>query len=70
MQHVASMAKEFKTFVAVREADPQGQYDVDHGGGIFVFDPSGRLRLFMRDDLSVDVMTADVSRLLRDNRSP
>lgn len=66
---ITALAKEFKMFVAVREADPQGRYDVAHGGGIFVFDASGRLRLFMRDDLSVDVMTADLTRLLRDNRS-
>ncbi len=66
---ITALAKEFKMFVAVREADPQGRYDVAHGGGVFVFDASGRLRLFMRDDLSVDVMTADLTRLLRDNRS-
>lgn len=55
--------------MTVRKADPQGQYDVGHGGGIFVHDPSGRLRLFIGADLNVDAMTADMTRLLRDNRN-
>lgn len=41
------------------------QHTIDHSGGIFVFDPQGRLRLFMRPSMGVDVMAADVMQILK-----
>ena len=61
----AALAKDFKTYFGAQKADEQGNYTVDHSGGIYVFDPSGRLRLMMRPGAGVDAMTADVAVLLK-----
>ncbi|WP_454754852.1 SCO family protein [Cupriavidus basilensis] len=54
----AALAREFKIFYGAQKADAQGNYTVDHGGGIYVFDPTGRLRLLMRPGTGVDSMAA------------
>lgn len=62
----AAAAADFKVFHAAQKADAQGHYTVDHSGGIYVFDPKGRLRLMMRPDRGVDAMSADVAKLLKE----
>ena len=61
----AALAKDFKTYFGAQKADEQGNYTVDHSGGIYVFDPTGRLRLMMRPGAGVDAMTADLAVLLK-----
>ncbi|WP_454728083.1 MULTISPECIES: SCO family protein [Cupriavidus] len=61
----AALAREFKIFYGAQKADAQGNYTVDHSGGIYVFDPTGRLRLLMRPGTGVDSMAADVASLLK-----
>lgn len=61
----AGTAKEFKIFYSAQPADARGNYTVDHSAGIYVFDPHGRLRLFMRAGRSVDAMVHDIRLLLR-----
>ena len=63
----AAVAREFKVFYSAQKPDAQGNYTVDHSGGVFVFDPKGRLRLFMRPGTAVDAMVADVARLLKES---
>lgn len=64
-------AREFKGYF--RKADPapsghshdDGGYMVDHSTAIFLFDPQGRVRLYVsQNGRSVDAMVADVRRLL------
>ncbi len=62
----AAAASEFKVFFAAQKPGPQGNYTVDHSGGIYVFDPRGRLRLMLRPGDPVDSMAADVAQLLRE----
>lgn len=62
----AALARDFKTYFGAQKADAQGHYTVDHSGGIYVFDPRGRLRLMMRPGAGVDAMAADVARLLEE----
>ncbi len=63
----AAMAKDFKVYVSHGKADAQGNYTVDHMGGIYVFDTRGRLRLLMTPGTGVDVMASDVATLLKEN---
>jgi protein SCO1/2 len=62
----AAVARDFKTFAGVQKPDARGHYTVDHGGGIYVFDSRGRLRLMMRPGTTVDDMAADVATLLKE----
>ncbi len=61
----AVAASEFKIFFAAQQPDASGDYAVDHGGGIYVFDPSGRLRLLMRPGSTIDAMANDIALLLK-----
>lgn len=58
-------AKEFKVYVKQQPADTSGFYTVDHMGPSFVFDPQGRLRLFISDEHSVDMLVQDLRTLLK-----
>lgn len=60
-------AKEFKVYYRVNQANEQGAYSVDHSGQILVFDPQGRLRLFMKPELSPEAMARDVRVLLKES---
>lgn len=62
------MAKEFKVYYRVNQANEQGAYSVDHSGQILVFDPQGRLRLFMKPELSPETMARDLRLLLKESR--
>jgi len=61
---IAATAKDFKVFYAAGKPAESGVYTVDHTSGIFVFDPQGRLRLFMGPRIRVDAMVHDLKLLL------
>lgn len=61
----ATTAADFKIFFARQKPDARGHYTVDHSGGIYVFDPQGRLRLVMMPGLSAEAMAADIGQLLK-----
>lgn len=63
------LAGEFKAFYAARQ--PEGghahdHYMVDHTRAIYVFDRSGKLRLLMNSERTVDQMAADLALLLNE----
>lgn len=58
----ASAAKEFRVFY--RKAGEGAHYTVDHSTGTYVFDPAGRLRLYLRHGETAPRIVADVARLL------
>jgi protein SCO1/2 len=62
----SALAREFKFYYSAQKADAHGNYSVDHGSSIYVFDPTGRLRLLMSPGTSIDEMAADVGRLLKE----
>lgn len=63
---IAALAADFRVFFKAQPAGPHGTYTVDHSGGVYVFDPRGRLRLMLRPGTPVDAMAADVAQLLRE----
>jgi protein SCO1/2 len=62
----SALAREFKLFYRAQKVDSDGNYSVDHSSVIYVFDPTGRLRLLMNPGTSIDAMAADVKVLLRE----
>ena len=63
-EQIKATAKEFKVFYSRVPGKTPDTYTIDHTAGSWVFDPQGRVRLFMRHGQSVEAMKADVSRLL------
>jgi protein SCO1/2 len=61
---VAATAKEFKVFYAKVPGKTEGSYTMDHTAGSYVFDPSGKLRLFVRYGGGADALAADIKALL------
>jgi protein SCO1/2 len=60
----ARTAREFKAFFELRPPNEHGAYTVDHSGQVFVFDPQGRLRLFVRPEAAPEAVVHDVRKLL------
>ena len=75
-EQITQLAKEFKVYYLAEKPTTDAhahhdekaqQYMVQHTSGIFVFDPDGRLRLYVgAADRSVDDMVNDVKLLLGD----
>lgn len=63
-QTTEQTAKEFKVFYQKQKPDANGFYTVDHMGPAYIFDPQGRLRLFVSDEHSPDVIAEDLRTLL------
>jgi protein SCO1 len=57
-------AKEFKVFYGKVPGKTEGSYSVDHTAGSFVFDPAGKVRLFVRYGSGAEALTADLNALL------
>jgi len=57
-------AKEFKVFYQKVPGKEPGSYTMDHTAGSYVFDPQGRLRLFVRHGQGPDPIAHDLKLLL------
>lgn len=57
-------AKEFKVFYQKVPGKTPGSYTVDHTAGSFVFDPQGRIRLFIRHGQGTEPIVHDLKLLL------
>ena len=57
-------AKEFKVFYGKVPGKTEGSYSVDHTAGSFIFDPAGKVRLFVRYGGGAEALTADLKALL------
>ena len=58
-------AREFKVFFAKVPGKTEGSYTMDHTAGSYVFDPQGRLRLFVRYGTPADALASDIRQLLK-----
>lgn len=56
--------KEFKAFYQKVPGKQPGSYTVDHTAGSYVFDPQGRVRLFIRHGQGADPIAHDLKLLL------
>lgn len=62
---IKKAAKDFKIYAQQVEGKTPGSYTIDHTAGTFVFDPSGRLRLFVNYGMAPDKIAADLKQLLK-----
>lgn len=61
---IEATVKEFKAFYRKQTAIRPTTYSVDHTAGSYVFDPSGRLRLYLRHGETPERIARDLRRLL------
>jgi protein SCO1/2 len=64
LEQTQAAAKEFKVFFAKVPGKTEGNYTMDHTAGTFVFDPAGRVRLFVRQGGGAEALASDVKLLL------
>jgi protein SCO1/2 len=60
----AKVAKDFKVFYQKVPGKTPENYTLDHSAGSYVFDPQGRLRLFVRNGGDTTPLIADLKTLL------
>jgi protein SCO1/2 len=58
------VAKQFKAFYQKVPGKTSGSYTVDHTAGSYIFDPQGRIRLFVRHGQGTEPIVHDLKRLL------
>ena len=63
-EQTAAAAKEFKVFYAKSPGKSPGSYTMDHSAASFVFDPAGRVRLFVPYGSDPKLLAADIKQLL------
>ena len=63
MPATEAAAREFKVFFAKAKGGHHAGM-IDHTTGAYVFDPAGRIRLYVKDDAAVEKITGDLRRLL------
>lgn len=61
---IDKVAKEFKVFYQKVPGKEPGSYTMDHAAGSYVFDPQGRIRLFIRHGQGADPIVHDLKLLL------
>lgn len=59
-----AVVKEFRVHSAKKEVGGGMGYVLDHSAGAYVFDPAGRLRLYLRDTAGVEEVAGDLRLLL------
>jgi protein SCO1/2 len=64
LEETKAAAKEFKVFFAKVPGRTPGSYTVDHTAGTYLFDASGRVRVFERHGSGAEALTADLRALL------
>jgi protein SCO1/2 len=64
MAATEAAAREFKVFFARSKGSEGMGYVIDHSAGAYIFDPTGRIRLYVKDDASADAIVSDLKRLL------
>jgi protein SCO1/2 len=57
-------AKDFKVFFQRQSGATAESYSIDHSAGIYLYDPQGRLRLYVRHGETPDKIAADLKKLL------
>jgi protein SCO1 len=60
----AKVAKDFRIFYQKHQGKNAERYDVDHTAGTYVFDQSGKLRLFMSYGQGAEIIANDLRVLL------
>lgn len=65
-EQTAAIAKDFKVFYKKVEGPTAQSYTLDHSAGSYVYDPTGRLRIYERYGSGAQLLSADVRTLLEE----
>ena len=65
-EQTAAVAKEFKVYYKKVEGKTPTSYTMDHSAGSYLFDPTGRVRVFHRYGSGAQALADDVRTLLRE----
>jgi protein SCO1/2 len=65
LEQLPVVTKEFKIFYKKNEGQTPGSYTMDHSAGSYVFDPTGRVRLYTRNGTGAAALASDVALLLK-----
>jgi len=63
-EETSRTAQQFKVFYQKAAGQTQTSYTMDHTAGSYVFDPQGRIRLFLKHEQSVESVVGDLRKLL------
>lgn len=63
-EEIARVARDFKVFYQKVPGKTETSYTLDHTAGSYVFDRSGKVRLFLRHGQSADAIAGDLAQLL------
>ena len=63
-EQIKAVQEEFRIFSARKEVGSELGYILDHSSGAYVFDPAGKLRLYVKDTSSVADIVSDIRQLL------
>jgi protein SCO1/2 len=66
-EQIQATARNFKVFYAQVPGKTEGSYTVDHTAGTYVFDASGKVRLFVRYGSGAEALRHDLKLLLAEN---
>ncbi len=64
-EETARVAKEFKVILQKNPGGDPNNYTVDHSSGTYIYDTSGKLRLYAGYGQGADVFTHDIGELLK-----
>ena len=63
-EQTATVLKDFKIFAAKVESKGRSGYTIDHSAGMYVFDKTGKIRLYVDYGTKPDLIAGDVQKLL------
>ena len=65
LEQLPELTRHFKIFYKKNEGKTATSYTLDHSAGSYVFDTQGRVRLYVRQNMSAAAITEDLKILLR-----
>jgi len=63
-EQTAAVLKDFKIFAAKVENKGRSGYTIDHSAGVYVFDKTGKIRLYVDYGTKPDMIASDIQKLL------
>ena len=64
-QTTRNITKEFKIAFQKQTGTTQDSYIMEHSTGVYIFDPKGKLRLYVNSGTNIDIISHDILELLR-----
>jgi protein SCO1 len=62
---VQAVSRVFRVFVSKQAPDAKGNYGVDHTAASFVFDAAGKIRLYVRPEITAEQAKSDLLQILK-----